>query len=347
MQAHKRIRNNFGFTMIELMVAIVLGLILMSAVYGTYTVQSRSYATQESSTEATSQGNTAFDMIADDIRNTGFGVPEDMAKSPVNSITNTIQFVNGGTTKPDAIKLVSGYTLVAKMATDVAVFRQRYLCITPVESGKSVSNLFNEYWYGGDKSNGSIDGVFPFIVTYVYNTGCPESASKGYIYLKDTLPSVGLTSGRSIYLTEDLAYCIYTDNTKNPPVKVLRRIRRNANLSTCTGVTSSTYKSSYVDAIADNVEDIQFAFTTAENDTFTSTLPASNFTIRAVRINVLIKTDKPDPNLLGMTLGEILNRPKSNFFIEDRTYDGALDIKGFRYRLFTGIINIRNLHKVN
>ncbi|MCK5504131.1 MAG: prepilin-type N-terminal cleavage/methylation domain-containing protein, partial [Thermodesulfovibrionia bacterium] len=66
-------RKDRGYSLVELMIAIVIGAILIAASSATYIAQNRSYTVQESVSEINSQAKTALDLIANDIRSAGFG----------------------------------------------------------------------------------------------------------------------------------------------------------------------------------------------------------------------------------------------------------------------------------
>ena len=61
-----------GFTLIELMIALVLGAIVIGAIYSTYIVQQRSYTVQETVAEMQQNIRAAMMVMARDIRMAGY-----------------------------------------------------------------------------------------------------------------------------------------------------------------------------------------------------------------------------------------------------------------------------------
>ena len=104
-------KNMNGFSLTELMVAMVIGLILLGAVTTTYIAQNRSFSVQDSVTEVNTQSKIAHDMITNDIKGAGFGTPLDMDMDPVNSRTDIITPVDSSTSS-DAITIVGGYMII-------------------------------------------------------------------------------------------------------------------------------------------------------------------------------------------------------------------------------------------
>jgi len=65
-----------GFTIIELMVALVLSFILVGAVYGTFTSQQKAYTVQDQVAEAQQNARMAMNMLVRDMRMAGYGMPD-------------------------------------------------------------------------------------------------------------------------------------------------------------------------------------------------------------------------------------------------------------------------------
>jgi prepilin-type N-terminal cleavage/methylation domain-containing protein len=87
------VRKQSGFSLAELMVAMVLGIILIGAVYNTYMAQTRSYNVQEQVAEMQQTARVAMDMILRDVRMAGyqaagFTVPNSNAIVAINSSTD-------------------------------------------------------------------------------------------------------------------------------------------------------------------------------------------------------------------------------------------------------------------
>jgi prepilin-type N-terminal cleavage/methylation domain-containing protein len=71
-----------GFTIIELMVALVLSFILIGAVYGTFTSQQKAYTVQDQVAEMQQNARMAMNILVRDIRMAGYGMPDTGVSSP-------------------------------------------------------------------------------------------------------------------------------------------------------------------------------------------------------------------------------------------------------------------------
>ncbi len=298
-----RHKYNRGYTLVEVMIAIVIGLILISSVAATYVVQTRSYVTQESVAEVNNQSKVAHDLIVHDIKMAGFGTPNDMNLDPINALTTMIVPVDS-TSSPDAITIVGGFRMIGTIwpvGTASGGPCPDYLNIGDatldiVLSGTTVPNLT-------DMSYLTFDGI-----QYVQATSVTTATGRSRIIFDPPLPrnfplvdsdgDGNCDSGRPVYLVEDVTYCIDNNLT-------LRRIRRSANVASCTGSGNSDDE-----VIAENIEDLQFKYALdtdgdgilddpdadGEINFYDGSSVADPTTIKAVRINVLARSDRPDPN---------------------------------------------------
>jgi type IV pilus assembly protein PilW len=84
----KSSRRNRGFSLVELMVAMVLGLVIISGVISVMLSNKRSYRANEGMSQIQESARTAYEMIARDIRQTG-GTGCDNAKRMTSAVTNS------------------------------------------------------------------------------------------------------------------------------------------------------------------------------------------------------------------------------------------------------------------
>ncbi|WP_417916050.1 prepilin-type N-terminal cleavage/methylation domain-containing protein [Candidatus Electronema sp. JC] len=70
----KKTMTKFGFTLIEIMVSMVISSLVIAGVYGVYTIQQRSYTTQEQVTEMQQRLRSAVDFMSRDIRMAGYAL---------------------------------------------------------------------------------------------------------------------------------------------------------------------------------------------------------------------------------------------------------------------------------
>ena len=76
-RAKELILSQNGFTIIELMVALVLSFILVGAVYQTFTSQQKSYTVQDQVAETQQNARMAMNILMRDMRMAGYGMPDD------------------------------------------------------------------------------------------------------------------------------------------------------------------------------------------------------------------------------------------------------------------------------
>lgn len=78
-----------GFTLIEIMVSMVISSLVVAGIYGVYTIQQRSYTTQEKVTEIQQRLRSAVDFISRDIRMAGYSTDT----PPSCSISNNLMLL--------------------------------------------------------------------------------------------------------------------------------------------------------------------------------------------------------------------------------------------------------------
>ena len=343
-------KNDKGYTLVELLIAIVIGFVLISAATATYIAQNRSYIAQESVSEINTQSKIAHDLIANAIKGAGYGIPANMSQDPINGFTTTITPVDGGAGASDAITIVGGFRRVGELwpqgggpgtTTCPADAPLDATIVNVVYTGNAVLNA-------GDRSFLSIDGIDFLVVASCPGsnndcTGANINLDRPLLQdfpLLDTTGNGDCDVGRPVYLIEDITFCVDANS-------MLRRIRRNANIAGCTGTAGSDD-----DVIAENIEDLQFAYAVdADNDGQIDDLNNNNMLdgldfvdgndaaiaadpsiIRAVRVNVLARADRPDVNYAG------LGNPPAN--IENRVHAATND--AFRRRWWQTLITMRN-----
>ncbi len=338
-------KNNRGFSLVELMVAIVVSTILIAAVSATYIAQNRSYVAQENVTEINTQAKIAIDVMANDIKTAGFGVPADMNQDAVNGLTTVVSFIDNSDA-PDAITVVGGFrmlgTLWPALGAPSTISCAAQGAYVPLGSTTvridyvDSADIFNT----DDKRSISIDGINYATVANVSDTDATITLDRPLSQdfpLLDTDGDGNCDTGRPVYVVEDTTFCVDGNG-------VLHRIRRRADMTTCTpSVTSDD------DVLAENIEDLQFAYAVDtdgdgqiddlngdglidDQDYLISGNGVDPVTIRAVRINVLARAEREDVNYQGM------GNPPS--LIENRNHAATND--NFRRRWWQTVVTIRN-----
>ena len=94
----KKLQNNSGVTLIEILIGIVISVLMMGAMYTAYNAVNNSYSKVTDRAKISSQGRDLVSMIVRDIRNAGFRYFGD------NIQTNTTEHAPIVITKPDKSK---------------------------------------------------------------------------------------------------------------------------------------------------------------------------------------------------------------------------------------------------
>jgi len=99
-----------GFTLVELLVAMVLSFILVGAVYGTFTSQQKSYTVQDQVAEAQQNARMAMNILLRDMRMAGYGMPDDGITISKGTYSNAIHISkNDNQQSFDSITLVGAF----------------------------------------------------------------------------------------------------------------------------------------------------------------------------------------------------------------------------------------------
>lgn len=337
-----------GFTLVEVMIAVVIGFLLIAAASATYISQNRSYVAQESTSEVNTQSRIAHDIIADAVRRAGFGVPWDLSTNQVNGTQDIIETSVDSTAGTDAITIVSGRLIGQLWPVGVGPSSGALCPPSPNQYEIPMSNTYDIQYAGNDRPNTtdmrwmSIDGIEVVEAVLVSNPGnsvtFTRTLTRAYPMTDETGDGT-CDTGRPVYLIEDTTFCVDGNN-------VLRRIRRNAVLPGCTPSLTSDDQ-----AIAENIQDLQFAYAVDANvplgiiddldgdnmlsggDFVDGAAVADDTDIRAVRINILAMSDKPDITYQGLGSPPLA--------IENRVY-GAVAADNFKRRWWQSIVKMRN-----
>jgi prepilin-type N-terminal cleavage/methylation domain-containing protein len=342
-----------GYTIIELIMALAIGSLLVAAATATYMVQNRVYITQESVSEVNTQAKISHDIVADEIKGAGFGWPLGLDLDETLLAGQSFMTPSNDTTATDAVTILGGLryvgmffqqgqginTLPCPSLPDTYQIPPNLNIAIVSPSGEPVKVPLGQII--------SIDAHLPKQVTTCTtdsngictnpgNLGIDSVWKKGFP-MWDTDGDNMCDRGRPVYVYEDHTYCVDAGGT-------FKRIRRGANPAQCTGTPTSA-----IDELAENIEDLQITYALdADNDgiideqdavpgfdegDFISVVAANDRNaIKAVRINILAKTDRGDPNYEGQ------GNPPS--VIEDRNHTATND--NFRRRWLRSMVKIRN-----
>jgi hypothetical protein len=206
-----------------------------------------------------SASKIALDMISNDIRETGFGVPDDLRTiqrkdgcQGINGYLQNITVLNSDN-DTDEITILGGFRLVGNTIDDV-------------NRGSTTLRLTNtEKLNTADRSYISFAGLGFAIVT--------DIKGNKITLLNSTPTNRFYPAGTPVYLVENITYQIVN--------RKLQRVRR-LNIGNC-GTNPD------IDVVAENIDDFQVAEVDTNNNGITD----------RVRINLLARTPFPDPNFRG------------------------------------------------
>jgi type IV pilus assembly protein PilW len=284
--------HNKGVTLIELMIALVISAILVGGVYSLLITQQRVYVLQDQVVGAQQDARVALTIMARDIRMAG--MLTDVDGFSVNGASEAITPTNSNTS-PDQIRVVFAEEEVSWVSSMDAANKQ-----VTLNSGGSRFDTGNRKYVAFEGTN------------YVYQI---SSISTNTLTLTEFPPDYLADFSARVYCVKAITYSI-TGTT----------LQRNNGSGTQdlagTGAQSQ-------------IEDLQFAYQVEGNTTTWYDTPAdagaSNTDIRAVRINILVRTAVED------TEDQNYQRPA----LEDRAGSGTQD--GFRRRVYTTVVKLRNV----
>ncbi len=102
--------NRKGFTLVELLVAMVLSFILIGGIFGAFSSQQKAYTVQDQVAEAQQNARMAMNILMRDIRMAGYGMPDGGITIGKTTYDNAIAIEkNGMKSDYDSITLVGAF----------------------------------------------------------------------------------------------------------------------------------------------------------------------------------------------------------------------------------------------
>jgi len=322
-----------GFTLVELIVAMLLATLVGMAAYAVFSSSSRSSLVQEDITETQQNVRAAMDLLARDARSAGFGLPDPPFSLSIGGENHSspVAIVNSST-GPDTITLLGGgderFWLDqdgdcnnddtdpnndcnlpdASDPTTSHAQGDMTLNIT-AEDANALDDFFDGSSFDTNRAFISLNGIY-----YTTISGVTRSSNKATLTLINPLDRA------------------YLDGT---PVFIIKAIRYtiNTSLSGCSNETPCLARQDMAEnneVLAQNIEDIQFAFSLQGSSSFTNNASSSDVDITAVRVNILSRTRRSEQGD-----GLVAARPA----LEDRA---AGSVDAYRRRLLSSIIKLRN-----
>jgi prepilin-type N-terminal cleavage/methylation domain-containing protein len=259
---HRGLRNKqHGFTLVELLIATAIGMIVIGALYGTYIAQQRSFTAQDQVAEMNSTSKIALDMIVNDIRETGFGVPSSLDTIErtagclgINGFTQAVNLTDNSASE-DQITLLGGFRKVGDL-TAAAESGSTTLILTDISLLTDSGGNFQP-----DRGYISVGGIDMAVVTAV-------DGLTNTLTLQDGIQR-SFPAGVPVYLVENVTYQVVNGE--------LQSVRRLAGAGCATSPDT--------DVIAENIEDLQF--------------DGDGSATGRIRVNILASTARGDPNFQG------------------------------------------------
>ncbi|MEC4686509.1 MAG: prepilin-type N-terminal cleavage/methylation domain-containing protein [Nitrospirota bacterium] len=256
-----------GYSLVELLVVIVISLIITGAIYSSYISQQRSFTAQDQVTELNSTSRISLNIIANDLRETGFGLLENGAFN-INGFTQVLTLTDNASA-PDQITLIGAFrkagTLCSNGNGNAISPDDTTLRLVPPEGSEGLDNINTT-----DKRNISIAGIRYGIVTSgggaEFRIQLQDRVGESFPLYTDLNANGNCDDGEGVpvYLIEDYTYRVVGNE--------LQRVRRLND------------PDPDIDIIAQNIEDLQFALVNSNT----------------VRVNILASTARPDPNFQGL-----------------------------------------------
>jgi|GEM_PF-1846816 type IV pilus assembly protein PilW len=275
-----------GFTITELMVATVVGMIILGVTYSTYISQQRAFTAQDQTAELNSTSKIALNIIANAVREAGFGVPDD-GTFTINTFSAKITATDSSS-GPDQLTIVGAFrpagTLCSNGAGNAIVSNNTQIILAPPAGSPQLDNINTT-----DRRNISIGGLSFGIVTAgggaVMTLTLQDRIGSAYPLYTDLNSDGNCDDGEGVpvYVIEDYTFRVVGTD--------LQRVMRLNGGSPATNV------------IAENIEDLQFAYGVDTNNDDVVDLyrnaPIFGDRVKTVRINILARSGREDMNFFG------------------------------------------------
>ena len=323
MKTFRQSRSRPGFTLVELIVAMAMGLIVLTVMFTMFRTSSRSYTLQDYVAEMQQNLRVAMSSVSRDLRMAGCGInllsqlvpTVEVYNENIGSWTN-LQGITAtnSTTGPDQIEMFIG---------DIQSGEYEATITSPMPDASSILNVdtmanFKKY----DMviiSNGVNAALFqvtaePVALNIQHNSGLSDwnapAAFKAFPH------GGGYGTGSRLYNFGSVRWVTYFIDLTDPDHPTL---------------VVNTHEKDGIHVIADNIEDMQFHYFMADGSETDNPAGAEN-NVRAIRATFSARTDALDRDAATVF------RPVT---IEDHVI-GAVAPDGYRRRLLSTIIKVRN-----
>ena len=321
-------KKDSGFTLVELLIALVLSIVIVGAVYATFNSQQKSFSLTNQKMDMQQQGRAAINLLMRDLRMAGCLVPSSKAIRVVNN-----NITAASTPASDELTVLYADQTFDGLSVQTTSGSPPTSITVQVQSGGSLAS-------NSDYTNKNIvlitrDESYSVIrkITQASGSGSIRTLTLGNLdsYLSGLTPAFDSSSDNSASYTNGNAY-VLTIRTYDIQSETL--YINDHNDATSTGTPQP---------LAEGAEILQFDFDSYDKASNTHTILANPTSgshtidqIRAVRIYLLMKNITQDPDYTD-TIQYNLGTGNNVF-----TPGSSATLKPYRRRLLSTLVRLRN-----
>ena len=315
--AFRRLRSGAGYTLVEVMAALVILAIAMIAVFATFTTQQQSFTAQSRVAEMQHNLRIAVDYMSRDLRMAGYGIPDNVAvpaganQAGFASIRTLVALDNS--TGPDQIYILYRYDMDANQPATVNTVAMTGAGSVTVDNAAGFLSTGGELVVVADQATADV-----FQTTSVAGNVLTFGGIYGTI--GHTLYGVGPPPA-TVAKARFVRYYIDRSDPNHPTLMVDRNIPGQA-----------------AQPVADDIEDLQLTYGVDTNGdgivdgavgSWSSTPPANLTQIRQLRLMLMARAGFPDRNWSE-------TRPALG------NHAAGASTDGYRRRISDVVIDLRN-----
>jgi len=298
MPVQRNVKSSRGFSLIEFMVAIALGLVVLAVVIALYTNLTRSNAALTNASQELQNGSYGVQFLSDDLRHAGYYGGAYSAGSPVAALPDPCETANVGALRAGLVLPVQGYDAPAAApiacipasdfvpGTDVLVVRRASTVVTAPANlnGQDVYLQNNNDWT--DANNPALNvGLAPNFPLLNKDGVTPAEIRKYYVRIYFVSPC-------HLYAPGTTACTASADGGR--PVPTLKMLELDP------GAGGGAAMSSI--ALAEGVENLQLDYGIdstgqgyAQNFVTTPATISDWSNVTEIKLNLLVRNPQPTP----------------------------------------------------
>ena len=198
-------KNELGFTLIEIMIALAIAGILLVSIYNLYISQSRTYTVQEQVSDMQQNARVAMDMISRDIRMAGFGQPSWTTINGTSGITyKGINVTDGGTGNPDTLSIVGCIDPPPGKLGSAAAANSTTITLQSSDEANKFNITTKSDIFIGELENAKVTGISGAVLTI--DTNPVQTGNQG--------TTNAFPVGTNVYLVKRVTYTIDSTSLK-------------------------------------------------------------------------------------------------------------------------------------